>query len=124
MSCRSEIRPVGFRRELPRIGWRFVLPLDYAKVEWFGRGPFENYRDRKSGAFRGLWTTDLTKFVMPYARPEDANNFEDTDAVTLSGAKGAIGFAMLGAPFAFTAIPYSPAEIIAASHPPDRKSVV
>ena len=119
MSCRSEIRPVGFRRELPRIGWRFVLPLDFAHVEWFGRGPFENYRDRKSGAFRGLWTTDLTKFVMPYARPEDANNFEETDAVTLSGAKGAIGFATLGAPFAFTAIPYSPAEIIAASHPPE-----
>ena len=119
VSCRSEIRPVGFRRDLPRIGWRFVLPLDYAKVEWFGRGPFENYRDRKSGAFRGLWTTDLTKFVMPYARPEDANNFEETDAVTLSGAKGEIGFATLGAPFAFTAIPYSPAEIIAASHPPE-----
>ena len=119
VTCRSEIRPVGFRRDLPRIGYRFVLPLDYANVEWFGRGPFENYRDRKSGAFRGLWTTDLTKFVMPYARPEDANNFEETDAVTLSGAKGAIGFATLGAPFAFTAIPYSPAEIIAASHPPE-----
>ena len=119
VSCRSEIRPVGFNRELPRIGWRFVLPLDFAQVEWFGRGPFENYRDRKSGAFRGLWTTDLTKFVMPYARPEDANNFEETDAVTLSGAKGAIGFATLGAPFAFTAIPYSPTEIIAASHPPE-----
>ena len=119
VSCRSEIRPVGFRRELPRIGWRFVLPLDFAQVEWFGRGPFENYRDRKSGAFRGLWTTDLTKFVMPYARPEDANNFEDTDAVTLSGTKGAIGFATLGAPFAFTAIPYSPSEIVAASHPPE-----
>ena len=119
VSCRSEIRPVGFNRELPRIGWRFVLPLDFAQVEWFGRGPFENYRDRKSGAFRGLWTTDLAKFVMPYARPEDANNFEETDAVTLSGAKGAIGFATLGAPFAFTAIPYSPTEIIAASHPPE-----
>ena len=119
VSCRSEIRPVGFRRDLPRIGWRFVLPLDYANVEWFGRGPFENYRDRKSSAFRGLWQTNLTGFIMPYARPEDANNFEETDAVTLSGARGEIGFATLGAPFAFAAIPYSPAEIIAASHPPE-----
>jgi len=117
--CQSEIRPQGIKRELPRIGYRFVLPLDYGKVEWFGRGPFENYRDRKSGAFRGLWTTDLAKFVMPYARPEDANNFEDTDAVTLSGAKGEVGFATLGAPFAFAAVPYSPKEIIDASHPPE-----
>ena len=119
LACQSEIRPQGMKRELPRIGYRFVLPLDYGKVEWFGRGPFENYRDRKSGAFRGLWKTDLAQFVMPYARPEDANNFEDTDAVTLSGSKGEIGFATLGAPFAFAAVPYSPKEIIDASHPPE-----
>ena len=119
LTCQSEIRPQGLRRELPRIGWHFTLPLDFAKVDWFGRGPFENYRDRKSGAFRGLWSTDLTQFVMPYARPEDANNFEETDAVTLHGAKGAVGFATLGAPFAFEAIPYSPKEIIDASHPPE-----
>ena len=119
LTCQSEIRPQGVKRELPRIGYRFVLPLDCGKVEWFGRGPFENYRDRKSGAFRGLWNTDLAKFVMPYARPEDANNFEETDAVTLSGAKGSIGFATLGSPFAFTAIPYSAKELIDASHPPE-----
>ena len=119
VTCQSEIRSQGLKRELPRIGYRFVLPLDYGKVEWFGRGPFENYRDRKSGAFRGLWKTDLAEFVMPYARPEDANNFEETDAVTLSGAKGEIGFATLGEPFAFAAIPYSPKEIIDASHPPE-----
>ena len=117
LTCQSEIRPQGIRRELPRIGWHFVLPLDFAKVGWFGRGPFENYRDRKSGAFKGLWRTDVSQFVMPYARPEDANNFEDADAVTLYGAKGAIGFATLGAPFAFAAIPYSPTEIIETMHP-------
>ena len=119
VTCQSEIRSQGLKRELPRIGYKFLLPLDYGKVEWFGRGPFENYRDRMSGAFRGLWKTDLAEFVMPYARPEDANNFEETDAVTLSGAKGAIGFATLGEPFAFAAIPYSPKEIIDASHPPE-----
>ena len=123
LTCQSEIRPQGVKRELPRIGYRMTLPLDFAKVEWFGRGPFENYRDRKSGAFRGLWGMDLTKFVMPYARPEDANNYEDTDAVTLSGPKGSMGFATLGAPVAFAALPYSPAEIIAASHPPELPAI-
>ena len=115
-TCRSEIRPVGVRSELPRIGYHWTLPMDFAKVEWFGRGPFENYRDRKSGAFRGLWQTDLSTFVMPYARPEDANNFEDVDAVTLSGAAGEMGFATLGAPFAFAAIPYSAEELCNTSH--------
>ena len=123
LTCQSEIRPNGVKRELPRIGYRMTMPLDFAKVEWFGCGPFENYRDRKSGAFRGLWSTDLTKFVMPYARPEDANNFEETDAVTLSGPKGAMGFATLGAPVAFAALPYSPKEIIGASHPPELPAI-
>ena len=114
--CQSEIRANGPVRQLPRIGYRFVLPLDFANVEWFGRGPFENYCDRKSGAFKGRWEMDVSKFVMPYARPEDANNFEETDAVTLSGAKGAIGFATTGEPFAFAVLPYSPTEIIEAAH--------
>ena len=118
LTCQSEIRPQSaIRRVLPRIGYRFVLPLEFGSVRWFGRGPFENYGDRKSGAFRGLWHTTLADFVMPYARPEDANNFEETDAVTLYGENGAIGFATLGAPFAFSAIPYSPKEIVDASHP-------
>ena len=115
-TCRSVIRPTGIRRELPRIGYHWTLPLDFARVEWFGRGPFENYCDRKSGAFRGLWKADLSNFVMPYARPEDANNFEETDAVTLSGKNGAIGFATLGEPFAFAAIPYSAEELCNTSH--------
>ena len=123
LTCQSEIRPQGMKRELPRIGYRFTLPLDFAQAEWFGRGPFENYRDRVSGAFRGLWKTDISKFRMPYARPEDANNFEGTDAVTLSGPKGAVGFATLGEPFAFAALPYSPREIIDASHPPELPAV-
>jgi len=118
LTCQSEIRPQSvICCVLPRIGYRFVFPLDFGSIRWFGRGPFENYRDRKSGAFRGLWKTTLADFVMPYARPEDANNFEETDAVTLYGKNGAMGFATLGAPFAFAAIPYSPKEIVDASHP-------
>ena len=119
-TCQSEIRghaAFGLEAELPRIGYHFVLPLDFAQVKWFGRGPFENYRDRKSGAFRGRWEMDLTHFVMPYARPEDVNNWEETDALTLSGAKGALGFATLGAPFACAAQPWSAQEIVEAMHP-------
>lgn len=117
-TCQSEIHPSGgIRAEIPHLGYHFVLPLDYARVDWFGCGPFENYRDRMSGAFRGKWTTDIASCVMPYARPEDMNHFEQTDAVTLSGKKGAIGFATLGAPFAFMAAPWSAKEIVETMHP-------
>ena len=118
-TCRSEISPRGKKLSPPRIGYRFTLPLDFARVEWFGRGPFENYSNRKSGAFKGLWTIDLEKMRHPYERPNDANNFEETDAVTLSGKNGEIGFATLDAPFAFAAIPWSPTELIETTHSSD-----
>ena len=118
LACWSVISPYGgATNTLARIGYRFELPLDYANVSWFGRGPYENYRDRKSGAFHGRWSMDLTRFVMPYARPEDANNFEDTESVTLSGASGGMSFETLGKPFAFTALPYTPDEIRHTRHP-------
>ncbi len=117
LTCQSEIRPWGRRSELPRIGYRTTLPLEFADVSWFGRGPFENYRDRRSGAFRGVWSAGLADYVVPYARCEDANNMEETDWVTFSGKCSKLSFATLGAPFAFSAIPYSPTELIAACHP-------
>ena len=127
LSLKSEICPVGTKtNSLPRIGYRFTMPQDFSRVEWFGRGPFENYRDRKSGAFIGLWSLDLKGWKFPYARGEDANNFEDTEYVTLSDGHDTIGFATLGSPFAFTAIPWSPLELASAAHPeelPDASKV-
>ena len=118
LALKSEIRPVGTKtNSLPRIGYRFTMPQEFSRVEWFGRGPFENYRDRKSGAFIGLWSMDLRGWKLPYARGEDANNFEDTESVTLSDGRDKIGFATLGSPFAFTAIPWSPLELASAAHP-------
>ena len=117
LACQSEIRPHGSSCELGRIGYHFTLRNSDATVEWLGNGPFENYADRKSGAFFGRWSQPIDRFYVPYARNEDCGNMENTQAVAVRQARGGVTFATLGAPFAFQACPYSPTELMMHTHP-------
>ena len=117
--CQSEIKPSGACVELARIGYRFVLDVDDPTVEYFGAGPFENYRDRKSGAFLGRYSAKAKEFYFPYGRNEDSGNHENTREVTFKADFGSLSFARLYTPFAFCVNPYSPLELIEYMHPPE-----
>lgn len=53
--------------DLPRVGVTFALPAGFDRVRWSGRGPFENYPDRKAGAVLGVWDTapDASPYLVP-----------------------------------------------------------
>jgi beta-galactosidase len=53
--------------DLPRIGVRFALPGRFGTLRWFGRGPHENYPDRKAAAMLGVWEAqpDLPPYLVP-----------------------------------------------------------
>lgn len=57
--------------ELPRVGMNVQLSRSYDNVEWFGRGPFENYRDRKTAAMFGLFKNKVADHYVPYIRPQE-----------------------------------------------------
>ena len=116
VACVTKTRPVCEEAtELARIGFSFELDLENPKVEWFGLGPWENYPDRKSGAFLGLWKADANDFFFPYARNEDSGNREETRGFKV----GNLAIRTLGAPFAFEVNPYTPEELVAKAHPPE-----
>lgn len=117
--CQSEIRPDGIRLELARVGYRFVFDVDDPLVQYYGAGPFENYRDRMSGAFLGRYSAKAKDFYFPYARNEDCGNRENVRAVAFDAGFDSLSFSSCGAPFAFGVNPYSPAELIEFSHPPE-----
>ena len=117
--CESEIKPSGERVELARIGYHFVLDAEDPAVEYFGAGPFENYRDRKSGAFLGRYSAKAKEFYFPYGRNEDSGNHENTRSVAFKTNFGALSFVRLYKPFAFCINPYSPLELIEFTHPPE-----
>ena len=114
VACQSRIRGSGQRAELARLGLRFTAPRRLGdRVEWLGNGPFENYADRKSGAFLGRWNLKVDDFFFPYSRNEDCGNREGTHGFRLVNG---ISFRSLGAPFAFEVNPWTPEELAKVVH--------
>lgn len=72
----NDFRFVGFRVPLGRIGVRFLLNKELDRMTFFGRGPFENYSDRKAAAEVGLYDMAITE-QYEYEKPMERGNHED-----------------------------------------------
>lgn len=68
---------------LPRVGMKFNLSKSCDNVEWYGRGPFETYPDRKTGAKINWYKLSVDSFYVPYVTPEDYGNRTDVSVVSL-----------------------------------------
>ena len=59
---------------LPKFGMRMRLPANYAAISYYGRGPWENYPDRKNSALIGLYEMPLSAYETEYIHPQDNGN--------------------------------------------------
>ena len=92
--------------ELPRFGMRLILPADYKSFTYYGRGPWENYEDRKESAFLGLWRQSTDEQLFPYVRPQESGNKCDVRWLELTNAEG-LGIRIEGLqPLSVSAMPY------------------
>ena len=73
---------------LPRIGVEMVLDEDLNHVKWFGRGPQENYPDRKTGYKVGVYETTVEKMYEPYLVPQDYGLRTDNRYVEMTNSNG------------------------------------
>ena len=85
---REEAIKAGAKLTVPRIGVRFRLPVNMNTVEYFGRGPEENYWDRNAGTIVGQYKTTADDMYYPYVRPQENGHRTDTRWVALSAGKG------------------------------------
>lgn len=74
--------------EMPRLGMRMVLNSEYDVMTWLGRGPQENYADRKTGALMGLYTATVWGQFHPYVRAQETANKTDVRWVALRNQEG------------------------------------
>jgi beta-galactosidase len=63
---------------MPRIGLHMSIPEDMQSLAWYGRGPHENYVDRKASAAVGLYTSKVSEQFHDYSRPQESGNKTDT----------------------------------------------
>ncbi len=81
----SAARKASSTLNVPRIGVRFRLPVTMNNVQYFGRGPCENYVDRSSGSKVGLYKTTAEEMYYPYTRPQENGHRSDIRWVALNG---------------------------------------
>jgi beta-galactosidase len=91
--------------EMPRYGMALAMPAGFERVRWFGRGPHENYVDRKTSAFVGWYESDVDGFNSPYVSPQEMGYRTDTRWVAVTDAEGS-GLLFIG-PLCFSALHHS-----------------
>lgn len=74
--------------EMPRLGMRMILPSDFDNMKWFGRGPHENYADRKNSALIGVYSATVWEQYHPYVRAQETGNKCDVRWVELRDKNG------------------------------------
>ncbi len=81
---------------LPKVGLQLVLNEQFENLTWNGRGPFETYPDRKTGARIGFFESTVEEQYVPYLVPQDYGNKSDVRWVSLANADG-VGLLAVGA---------------------------
>ena len=100
---------------LPRLGYVMEMPGRYDEIEYYGRGPIENYNDRKTGQFVGRYTTTVRDMLTPYTRPQSNGNREEVRWATVTDGNSGLRFT---APdlMSFSAGPYTEMELFNTNH--------
>ena len=62
------------RPVMPKFGMRMRLPKDFTQIKYYGRGPWENYPDRKRSALLGIYEMPLSEYETEYIHPQDNGN--------------------------------------------------
>ena len=101
------------RPELPLLGLRFATPRPVTRTEWMGLSG-ETYPDRYKGAVYGLHSE--VPHIANYLVPQECGNHQDTDFVRFHMDNARLYLEKRDAPFAFSAIPYTPAQLEQAFH--------
>lgn len=91
--------------EMPRFGMRVTLPGEYNGLEYYGRGPWENYIDRNTASFIGVYKGDVAdQFIWEYIRPQECGYKTDTRWIKLTDSSNK-GLLIKGSqPLSFSAL--------------------
>ena len=102
---------------IPKFGMRVQVQDRFNQISWYGRGPYENYPDRKTGALIGLYESKLMHFITNYIAPQDNANRCDVRWFSLSSQNGNMIHVTGLQPLCFRAWPYTEDDLEKARHP-------
>ena len=117
LEMENDFTPFGQLPLLPRIGIVMPLATDFENVRWLGRGPWENYPDRRTSADIGVWNSMVAAQSVPYVRPQENGNKEDVRWVELTDANGyGLKITATKSPFSFSALHFTANDLASVRH--------
>ena len=110
--------------ELPAFGMRLITPEAAHKFTWYGRGPEENYSDRRQGAKLGIFKDTPENNLSRYLVPQECGNRTGVRWLKVSDMEGhSIGFKAVREAFDASVLPYTAEELESATHREDLPAV-
>ncbi|QEE15048.1 glycoside hydrolase family 2 TIM barrel-domain containing protein [Promethearchaeum syntrophicum] len=105
------------KKEMIKLGMTLDIPKEFEIIDWFGRGPHENYSDRKEGAAIGRFSLSIQNFVHNYIRPQENSNRCEIRWIAFTN-KNKEGILFSGLPLiSASAWPYTLENLETAKHP-------
>ena len=103
---------------LPRLGYEVKLPSRFDRYTYYGRGPLNNYNDRKTGSFVGVYHSTVQEQFVPFPKPQSMGNREDVRWCALQDAEGyGLAFSSELGTISTSALPWSALQLTLAQHP-------
>ena len=102
---------------IPKVGMQMGIDKSYTQVEYFGRGPLENYVDKRYGTDAGVYKQNIYEFMEPYVVPQENGNRTDVRWMYLSNPKTGDGLLIVAdSLLSMSAWPYTEDNIENAKH--------
>ena len=113
---KSILEPNPDMPDITEVGMRFGIPEGFENFTWYGRGPHENYWDRKKSAHVGVFQTKVDSMLCSYIVPGETGNLTDVRWAALTNDQGT-GLLITGMPeVEINALHYHPWELENKSH--------
>ncbi|MGE4285952.1 MAG: glycoside hydrolase family 2 TIM barrel-domain containing protein [Phycisphaerae bacterium] len=110
------IMPSGATSTLPRVGLLMNIAGEYGKVSWYGRGPWENYPDRKSASLIGTNSRTVEQMGEMYVVPQFNGSRQDVRWLALTNKNGKGLMVVCDEPLSFSALQNTEHELARARH--------
>ncbi|NME72449.1 glycoside hydrolase family 2 TIM barrel-domain containing protein [Flammeovirga aprica] len=88
IDCELTVNDKKALEYMPRYGLILAIDEKFQNVKYYGRGPYENYIDRNTASFVGLYEAKVSDFFVPYIRPQENGNRTDTRSALFADSNG------------------------------------
>ncbi len=121
ITVKADLQPGEGMGQMLRYGAELTLPVDYARIVWYGDGPQDTFQDRKQGATVGVYETTVFDSFFPYVRPQDTGSHTGVRYMALESDSSDTGLMVVGADLLEAGALYWNVEELSTTHTGNNK---